>query len=119
MKIKTHQSRRRVERNQTDREILAATKLTKVRRVVGDQNIASVDGTPGHPMTSRAGKPEPAHMAGFRIPAVPRELRKIRAQTFVDQELHEAGRSSRATARDDFAGAARQICFVGGRPRRG
>lgn len=49
-----------------------------------------------------------------------RELCKVRAQAFVDQELHEAaGKSSRLTVRADFADAVRQTGFTGGRPRRG
>lgn len=92
----------------------------KVRRVVGDQDIAVIDNAPGHHMILRACQTQPVHMAGLRIPALTRELRQIRTQAFVDQELHEAaGKSSRRTVRDDFGGAFRQTDFTGGRPRRG
>ncbi len=97
------------------RHLLAAIEPTKVRRVVGDQDIAVIDSAPGHHMILRACQTQPAHMAGLR-----RELRQIRTQAFVDQELHEAaGKSSRRIVRDDFGGAFRQTDFTGGRPRRG
>lgn len=56
-------------------QILAAIKPTKVRRVVGDQDIAVIDRVPGHHMILRACQTQPAHMAGLWIPAFTRELR--------------------------------------------
>ena len=108
-----------VETRQPGVHLLAPEQRREIRRVVGHERVAIVNGTThDRPILARA-EPEPCDMRRFAMAAFTRKRNEARAQAFVDQEFHARAKSSKARVSEALGGRDRRDDFARGRPRCG